>query len=175
MAVHNHGSEEGEGLECPELRLPDGSLKGRCLMKCRASKCREVHPNLNRAHEDGWFVSRNNVPWCPKHKPPWVDEWRAKKASLNTPVVTEAELLAQIELDAVEVLKEWAKRDFVVEGVWFEIVRVGSSISSTEWRGFFKIQDSTACFMETLVLEVRYNKKTEKLYYSAFQETGLNP
>jgi hypothetical protein len=32
MTVHNHGSEEGEGLACPELRLPSGELKGRCLM-----------------------------------------------------------------------------------------------------------------------------------------------
>jgi hypothetical protein len=32
VTVHNHGSEEGEGLACPETRLSDGSLKGRCLM-----------------------------------------------------------------------------------------------------------------------------------------------
>jgi hypothetical protein len=32
MAVHNHGAEEGAGLACNELRLPDGSLRGACLM-----------------------------------------------------------------------------------------------------------------------------------------------
>lgn len=32
MTVHNHGTEEGRGLNCGELRLPDGSLKGECLI-----------------------------------------------------------------------------------------------------------------------------------------------
>ena len=31
MAVHNHGTEDGPGLSCHELRMPDGSLKGACL------------------------------------------------------------------------------------------------------------------------------------------------
>ena len=31
MTIHNHGPEEGAGLACNELRLPDGSLKGACL------------------------------------------------------------------------------------------------------------------------------------------------
>lgn len=31
--VHNHGAEEGAGLACNELRQPDGSLKGQCLVK----------------------------------------------------------------------------------------------------------------------------------------------
>jgi hypothetical protein len=30
--IHNHGSEEGAGLSCNELRLPDGSRKGACLV-----------------------------------------------------------------------------------------------------------------------------------------------
>lgn len=38
--IHNHGSEDGEGLGCPELRRPDGSLKGKCLVS---------HGNLTRA------------------------------------------------------------------------------------------------------------------------------
>jgi hypothetical protein len=33
VTVHNHGSEDGEGLACPETRLPGGQLKGRCLME----------------------------------------------------------------------------------------------------------------------------------------------
>jgi len=32
MTVHNHGPEEGAGLSCNEIRLPDGRLKGACLM-----------------------------------------------------------------------------------------------------------------------------------------------
>lgn len=32
MAVHNHGAEEGAGLACNELRLPDGSLRGACIV-----------------------------------------------------------------------------------------------------------------------------------------------
>lgn len=29
--VHNHGPAEGRGLDCPERRLPDGTLRGACL------------------------------------------------------------------------------------------------------------------------------------------------
>lgn len=29
--VHNHGTEEGKGLLCPERRLEDGALRGQCL------------------------------------------------------------------------------------------------------------------------------------------------
>lgn len=31
MTVHNHGTEEGDGLSCPESRQDDGSLKGECV------------------------------------------------------------------------------------------------------------------------------------------------
>lgn len=33
MIVHNHGTEDGPGLSCPEIRLPDGSLQGACMSK----------------------------------------------------------------------------------------------------------------------------------------------
>lgn len=33
MTVHNHGSEEGEGLSCAEVELSDGSIRGMCLIK----------------------------------------------------------------------------------------------------------------------------------------------
>jgi hypothetical protein len=32
VVVHNHGAEEGRGLACNESRLPDGSLRGACMM-----------------------------------------------------------------------------------------------------------------------------------------------
>jgi len=32
VTVHNHGTEEGAGLSCNELRLPDGSLRGSCVI-----------------------------------------------------------------------------------------------------------------------------------------------
>lgn len=31
--VHNHGTEDGEGLACPETRLPDGTLQGKCMAR----------------------------------------------------------------------------------------------------------------------------------------------
>lgn len=31
MSIHNHGSEEGDGLSCPETRQDDGSLQGKCM------------------------------------------------------------------------------------------------------------------------------------------------
>jgi len=30
--IHNHGSEEGPGLACNELLLPDGSIRGACIV-----------------------------------------------------------------------------------------------------------------------------------------------
>ena len=30
--VHNHGTEEGEGLACPETRLLGGQLRGACMV-----------------------------------------------------------------------------------------------------------------------------------------------
>lgn len=32
MAVHDHGTEEGPGLSCNELRLPSGELRGACII-----------------------------------------------------------------------------------------------------------------------------------------------
>lgn len=29
--VHNHGPDEGDGLDCPERRLSDGTLRGKCM------------------------------------------------------------------------------------------------------------------------------------------------
>ena len=29
--MHNHGPEEGPGLGCNEVKLPDGTVKGACL------------------------------------------------------------------------------------------------------------------------------------------------
>lgn len=29
--MHNHGPEEGPGLACNEVKLPDGTTKGSCL------------------------------------------------------------------------------------------------------------------------------------------------
>lgn len=31
MTVHNHGSEEGEGLACNESKSEDGTLRGACM------------------------------------------------------------------------------------------------------------------------------------------------
>lgn len=30
--MHNHGPSEGEGLDCPTLRLPNGTKRGACLI-----------------------------------------------------------------------------------------------------------------------------------------------
>ena len=31
MSVHNHGPDQGKGLDCGERRLADGTLRGHCL------------------------------------------------------------------------------------------------------------------------------------------------
>ncbi len=33
--IHNHGTEDGPGLSCPEARRHDGTLRGACLPRER--------------------------------------------------------------------------------------------------------------------------------------------
>lgn len=42
--VHNHGTEEGEGLACPETRLLGGQLMGKCVYEEFASMYEESMP-----------------------------------------------------------------------------------------------------------------------------------
>ena len=44
MAVHNHGTEEGEGLACREM-LVDGELKGACLREHANRTATESDPH----------------------------------------------------------------------------------------------------------------------------------
>lgn len=44
MAVHNHGTEEGEGLACREV-LVDGELKGACLRQDAERTVTESDPH----------------------------------------------------------------------------------------------------------------------------------
>jgi hypothetical protein len=37
-----------------------------------------------KAGEEGWFFPRDSgEAYCPDHLPPWVQEWRARKAELS--------------------------------------------------------------------------------------------
>lgn len=38
MVVHNHGAEEGPGLSCNQIRLPNGQFKGACVVKKQPPK-----------------------------------------------------------------------------------------------------------------------------------------
>lgn len=44
MNVHNHGPSEGQGIDCGETRLADGSPIGWC----------QVHPILRKARAQAW-------------------------------------------------------------------------------------------------------------------------
>ena len=47
MTAHNHAPWEGEGLGCPELRLPNGDVKGKCIVKDDLIKG-VISPNMFR-------------------------------------------------------------------------------------------------------------------------------
>lgn len=32
-----------------------------------------------KAHEEGWFFTKNGEAWCPEHLPAWVGPWRARQ------------------------------------------------------------------------------------------------
>lgn len=32
-----------------------------------------------RAHNKGWFFTKDGKAYCPKHNPEWVEAWRAKQ------------------------------------------------------------------------------------------------
>jgi len=69
MPVHNHGFEEGAGLSCNELRLPDGSIKGRCLMENVVVVSADLSRRVAEADRTGQFAKVQDL----KHS--WA-EWR---------------------------------------------------------------------------------------------------
>lgn len=62
MSVHNHGTEDGPGLSCPET-LVDGKLRGKCM---------------NDSH---WLIFRGAPGWectgCDWTGPTVADYWEA--------------------------------------------------------------------------------------------------
>lgn len=47
MDVHNHGPAEGLGLDCPERRLPDGSLRGACMPAAEPSALADTRESIH--------------------------------------------------------------------------------------------------------------------------------
>ncbi|WPJ30593.1 hypothetical protein [Streptomyces phage Psst1] len=96
MPVHNHGPEEGAGLSCNEFRLPDGSLRGACLMSddiptmvCAGDGCKktilDTFEGRNQAWRDGWFITKWGASaYCPDDLPIWVpDHFKRKDSKEN--------------------------------------------------------------------------------------------
>ena len=46
-----------------------------CTASFKTSYWASIH-----AYSDGWFVKRNGEAYCPEHQPPWLAEWRERKA-----------------------------------------------------------------------------------------------
>lgn len=53
------------------------------IKKCGMPNCEESYPDhrwgKTKAHDAGWFFSRNGNSFCPKHAPAWLDYWRKNK------------------------------------------------------------------------------------------------
>lgn len=50
--VHNHGPDEGPGLQCRETRQPDGRLRGQCMDGLRDKYRVERHDDPTGKHND---------------------------------------------------------------------------------------------------------------------------
>ena len=67
MAVHNHGTEDGSGLSCPE-QIIDGELRGAC-MSDRCGNCghdRAIHSDRGGCRETFWVSG--NVCACSEYR-----------------------------------------------------------------------------------------------------------
>ena len=60
MSVHNHGTEEGDGLACREVRI-DGSLKGECSPMVRSCPTCNAQPGYRCTVPTD--TGRRNVDW----------------------------------------------------------------------------------------------------------------
>lgn len=79
MDVHNHGAEEGAGLACNELRLPDGSLLGACQatlydLMIVAEYQASVKFMIDQYARFGIYVTEEHF----SPNPAWVAEWKER-------------------------------------------------------------------------------------------------
>lgn len=74
---------------------------------------------------------------------------------------------------ALLVIRDWAKKIFVVPGVDFEIIVVGSLETSSLHRTYFKIQYADGEINEGDLFEALCDKTTGKTSFAAFQDTGF--
>lgn len=56
------------------------------VVTCAESGCDATHRDRHQwdqgeAAKKGWFFQKDGKRWCPEHNPPWVAEWRARKAA----------------------------------------------------------------------------------------------
>ncbi len=79
------------------------------------------------------------------------------------------------DLRAYLLMEEWAKREFVVPGVDFRIIRVGESETSDFRRLYFKIRYADGEINEGTIFEARWEKSTGRVIYSEFQSQGMSP
>ena len=73
------------------------------------------------------------------------------------------------------VLREWAESEFVVKGVDFNLVFVGSSEFPEDDWAYFKIQYANGEINAGDVLEVHHQKSTGRIFYSQFTVDGMLP
>jgi hypothetical protein len=76
---------------------------------------------------------------------------------------------------AMLALRDWAKRVFVVPGVDFDVICVGFSETSEYRFVYFKIRYTNGETSEGNIFEARFDKKTSKATYSAFEAMGIEP
>lgn len=141
--MHNHGPEEGAGLACNELALPDGSRKGACIV------------NDTSRVECG--VSTSDF-WC------LLDVGHSGSC---VPKVDPRDIPDEVAI------REWAKREFVRKGVDFQVKVVATGETTSMHRKYFKIVFPDLGLEETTVFEVRFNKITGETKFSAFQDFGM--
>lgn len=83
--VHNHGPHDGPGLDCPETRRVNGTLRGACMVK---------HPPLGSEQYDEQFPERVAV-WRGDFSSLWWVERTSPHLCTHRPTHAEAIAYAQ--------------------------------------------------------------------------------
>lgn len=79
--IHNHGSEEGPGLSCNELRLPNGTRIGSCLVP--ADLTLELYEKIYDRFVVENYYGGNSEPITPEYfEEAWSEMIQSQKQEL---------------------------------------------------------------------------------------------
>jgi hypothetical protein len=74
-----------------------------------------------------------------------------------------------------QVIREWVERDFVTKGTKFHLLPVAHWETDASFQTYFKIQIVGEEVSSSNIFEALYDKRQGKMFYSAYENMGLEP